>query len=138
MVGLKRCSKCHEVKQHTEFGAHSRDGIRSRCKTCVRADKAFYGKGDVKAQRQRHYSRHRESIVERAHAWQNNHRDEWLQYMKSRNQRESADLSNSYVVHRLVDRTNIPAKDVPQVLVDVYREFLRVSRQIKGVKHVEC
>ena len=43
-MATKRCSKCHEVKELTDFhrSSTSRDGRTSRCRTCRAVDTRAY------------------------------------------------------------------------------------------------
>jgi hypothetical protein len=36
---MKKCTKCHETKEFTEFGKHkhTRDSLNSHCKACIKA-----------------------------------------------------------------------------------------------------
>ena len=40
-------------------------------------------------------------------------------------------LTNSYVANALVDRTNLKAKDIPQVLVEAKRQHMKINRIVK-------
>ena len=72
-VELKRCSKCHEVKERTEFSANAKepDGLRAQCRVC--AGESWKA----------HYDANSEKHKERAKEYYQQHKEERLEYNKA-------------------------------------------------------
>lgn len=143
----KWCPGCKAMKPIDSFGRHARDGYRSRCKVCVKeAEKTgLWSHGTKEAAaaakkrwRVRYYENNRESILQKAIDWQRNNPQKNLDVRRSYRLRSSEELSDAYVRNRLAERSALSPRDIPQCLVDVKREQLRLLRALKENCDEEC
>lgn len=68
--GFKRCSVCKEVRPTEHFGrsSSSKDGLRSQCKECRKAQYRRDAE-TIKAKRKRHYQKNKERILQQVAAY---------------------------------------------------------------------
>lgn len=115
---MKTCTKCHQPKPEGEFHRH-RDGTRPDCKTCANA--ASRARDAVKKPPRTDADRE---------AWRRHyeaHKDRRLQQYRT----DTARLSDAYVRKKLVRGTELRVEELPQALVDLKREHLRLLRSLK-------
>lgn len=134
----KRCSGCNCIKSIDNFGRHSRDGYRSRCKQCCKELRkaGLWSKGSadsIRAAAHRSYMKNAEVAKERTREWRRVNPDRYTEHRRRYLSENSQKLSDSYVRHRLAERTAVDAKYFPQALVDAKREQLRLLRALKGM-----
>ena len=78
LPALKRCSACGTFKSRHEFSVDRRaaDGLNSRCKVCYNAYMRAYQaahRAERKAADERHYAKHRDTILRRHRRWDAEH-----------------------------------------------------------------
>ncbi len=123
---MKTCTKCGERKPETEFHRH-RGGTRPDCKTCCNTARALRDAAQPMPRTdsdrlawRRYYRNNRQERLERARNC-------------------TAELSDAYVRRKLVRDTGLCAADVPQALVNLKREHLRLARALKEAEgHEDC
>lgn len=76
--GLRRCTKCGQIKPVTDFGKHAcmRDGLRSQCRACHNIAVAEYNAANaekVKASRARRYAANPGSAIAAVAKWRADH-----------------------------------------------------------------
>lgn len=95
-VELKRCSKCHEIKQRTEFSANAKepDGLRAHCRSCAGEDWKAHYNADPEKHRQRtkeYYQEHKEARLEYNQAYRIANPDIYAEHgLKRRTQQTNA------------------------------------------------
>lgn len=133
--GTKYCPGCGIVKSLSCFGRHKRDGFRSRCKACVRLKikAGEWSVGNKKEAAKRSYKKHAKRIIEKALEWKKNNKRRYDDTRSSISKR----LTDGYVRNRLAERSFLTAAKIPQYLVDLERERLRILRALKEIKNEE-
>lgn len=98
-TGLKRCSKCGEIKEHKEFSANTKepDGFRAYCRQCSAvAWKAHY-EANPEIHRERakeYYKTNKEERLEYSHAYYHANPDLYAAHRNKRRTREDQALAN--------------------------------------------
>lgn len=139
---MKTCTKCHEAKPFDQYHQH-KGGLRPDCKECrclrvrlkyrqdnplppaaaARAGPRTYTEAQKQRKRQQwadHYRRKRQARL--AHY-----------------REETAQLTEAYVRKKLARDTCLKPDEVPQALVNLKREHLRLARALKEAeRHEDC
>lgn len=134
----KQCTKCNEIKELILFIKRSanKSGYGSWCKKCH----SVYNK--------KYSIDNREKYVQWHKNWESNNKEKRLEinrnfrktdkfkvwkkaYMKIRWKNAKDNLSDYYVKHLLSKRTPLQNKDIPNELVEIKREHLKLIRAIK-------
>ncbi|WP_157119062.1 hypothetical protein [Azohydromonas lata] len=71
------------------------------------------------------------------HAWRSNYQ-EHAPKRRAQQRQETAELSDGYVRRKLIRDSGIQPGDVPQALIDLKREHLRLLRQLRKDKDENC
>ena len=88
--GKKRCSKCKEVKDISDFSkGKNSDGLRSQCKACC----AEYYKLRGKDSAAKYYQKNIEKILERNREWIKNNPEKRKEYKKTSRRRMAEKLA---------------------------------------------
>ena len=138
----KKCSACKKVKPPTEFNNKSgaKDGKDGRCRSCIREHKKAYRLKHLERHKQQDKERHaryhkkpgvREAQLARGVAWRENNPEK----AKKQSGRRVELLTDAYVVQNMNTHTpkhqRIPAKDMPEELVDAHRKLMVLRREVK-------
>ena len=118
----KKCCRCDIIKDFSEFYPRKGklDGLNYHCKDCAKkeANEVHRKNGKVF-----NYNRFKK--------WKSNNKDSYLTNKKKRNKKNSDDLTDSYVIQTLVQRSSLKAKDIPNNLIKLQRNNLRLKRILK-------
>lgn len=128
----KVCTKCSETKKLEEYRPK-----RGECKKC-QDDKRmvrYWANRDaelaaMKARNPAMYQRRAEVIKERSAAWAKANPDKRRDICKENQRRQRVDLSNAYVRRMLAQSIGLPATQIPEFLVTVQRELIKLKRAI--------
>ena len=143
--GLKKCSKCGEVKKVEEFGIHSysSDGYKCRCKSCRNQDAVEYrlSRQGLLSSRKYSYSekfriksRERNALFRVKNGFwpscspENKHRRNAIDKARIDN------LDDRYVIHRINREFIIDTSSIPEEMIEVKRLQLTNKRFIKKLK----
>jgi hypothetical protein len=82
----KTCPGCGLTKQSAAFGKHSRDGLRSQCKICVKEKERAgdWSKGDIKKQARNYYKKNSQRLIQKTLNLRALNHDKHLTYQKNR------------------------------------------------------
>ena len=135
----KICSKCKEQKSIDMFHKHKRtkDGIRTRCKSCELECVREYQKNNRKKylkSRRKSYLKHRDK--NRKYAKQYSKKDEVRKKRLKKYKQDSEEISDLYIKEILTSHSKILCyKDIPQWLIEAKRQEIKLKRTIeKGDK----
>ena len=96
------------------------------------------------------YNRNKFKILQRGKKWSSENRElinnnikkkYWKNHNKAREENRekqntySKELRDCYVRNKITSRTNLKSKDIPQALIDVYKEKIRVERLINEMSN---
>lgn len=96
---MKNCSGCKIEKELFEFSKLSRnkDGLHSRCKTCVNADNKSYRDGNkekVKIARKEHYKKNRVKLLKEKKKYADTHKEDKAEYDKKYREDNKKDIAS--------------------------------------------
>ena len=135
--GLKKCSKCREIKVVEEFGRDNTkiDYLRSQCKLC----------NNIKAKI--HYELNKDSIINSRLNAKNKdislHRHKRMEWerankdkIKSKYKRRVQSMPDFYIANALVGSLKIPYEIIyaNKELIEAKREILKTKRLCKTLK----
>lgn len=143
----KVCTKCGVEKDAGEFGRHAMGklGLRASCKDCKRLAEQVY----------RNSPNGRVNTIEKLKRWRYRHQDHQKDYVKRRYDEKSKsesfkdeqrasysawrirntnELSDRYCAAQIAKRTSLSATSIPQPLINLKREQLRLMRELKKAK----
>lgn len=136
---MQTCAWCSEYFQFFSIGKIVKVYCSERCRKCAEK-KRYYDrypeKADVQKKRaqKRYYRRNKDQIIASAMTWQalnpERNRTNALLWRSS--------LCDSYVRHRLSERSLLKASEIPDGLVAVERERLKIVKFLKETKHGQC
>lgn len=143
--GVKKCSSCQTNKPISEFSKHSKnkDGLRSQCKHCARADwEKWYSKNKelVSARDKERYRSNRESEIQRSKDWQERNMDHVIEYRKKSRQTQHVKMRR--VEEHRREMANHPEKRIAYNLMkvallsgDLIRKPCEVCGDVKSQGH---
>ena len=121
-VMTKKCYKCKEVKEITEFykkSSNTTDKLSGRCKECDNILKANWrSKNLIKAR-----------AYEKARTWDKNGRKRKLD--NKRNKKNRLEMSDSYMRELITKKSNLNPKDLSDEMIEVHRMNLKIKRALK-------
>jgi hypothetical protein len=161
-IGGKVCTKCGQEKPRSLFYSHpmGADGLRSRCKSCCRAECKKWDDAHPEKRREYSLSYHHQNPEKckkkmRDRYWQDPQKarervKEWAiqnpeivraarakynaengEKISERRKKAVAELSDAYVKHVLTLRSDLTPSDIPQDLVELKRIHLKLKRTLK-------
>lgn len=123
---MKKCSRCKEMKAASEYYRNKRakDGLNGHCKACHALK--------VKEYRQRHPDRRK------AHKkkWRAENPEKVNAMQRRAGKNDAANLTDGYVRKKIVQGVEgLAAGDIPDILVQLKRNEIKIDRLIKIKKH---
>jgi hypothetical protein len=114
---MKTCSKCGEPKPLSQFSKDKaqKDGFYGTCKNCVGIKRKEY------------YQKNRAFEISKNSNWQKQNRKR----VNATKKNNVAKLTDCYVREVLTKRTNLKGSDIPQELIDLKKEQLKIHRYLK-------
>jgi len=132
---MKTCRTCNQAKPPAAYR-----GTRSMCLACEHARKrAWYAAQSVKPHQttegkqyfQDWYAANAEQIKARAVQWAKDNPDKRRKTCRENMARQRQKLNNAYVRRALAQSIGLKSADMPQPLVEVQRELLKIKRYIR-------
>jgi ABC-type nitrate/sulfonate/bicarbonate transport system substrate-binding protein len=132
---MKTCRTCNQPKPPDAYR-----GTRSMCLECEHARKrAWYAAQDVKphqleevqAYYRNWYAANAESVKARAVKWTKANPDKRRDVCRENMARQRQKLNDAYVRRMLAASIGLKAEAIPQAMVDVQRELLKIKRYIR-------
>lgn len=132
---MKPCRICTQTKPLEAYR-----GTRSACRECENAShRAWYAaqpvkphqRMAVKAYYRNWYAANAESVKARAVKWTKANPDKRRDVCRENMRRDRAKLGERYVRRMLAQEMRLRCKDIPQPLVEVQRELLKIKRYIR-------
>lgn len=143
----KRCPLCGLEKPSNAFSKDrsKSSGLASRCRECNKQVMRDWAAANPdrrnawaaanpeksKEARLRDYAKHRERRVRDACAWQARNPEKVAERQREFYGRQRAALAEGYIRRVLAQTTNVPREEIPQSLIDLKREHLRLVRELK-------
>jgi len=129
---MKNCTNCGEIKPLEEYRPH-----RGECKRCQDAKRMIRywanRAAEIAAMKTRNpamYQRRAAVIKERSAAWAKANPEKRRDICKENMRRQRANLSNGYVRRMLAESIGLNSTQIPESLVTVQRELLKLKRAI--------
>lgn len=129
------CATCKQDKPVEAYRATRKD-----CRECERAKhRAWYARqevkpcqrDDMKAYWKKWYEDNKESVKKRASAWAKSNPVKRGAIVTENMRRQRVKLCNAYVRRMLAQDCGLKSRDIPQQLVDVQRELLKLKRELR-------
>lgn len=135
-VTMKTCMHCKKTKPLESFrkAPRMRDGRENGCKDChnERRRAAYHANPQPVLERNGRWAKaNKKATNEYRKSWS---RKGYVHYRSAKRRQEIANLSDSYVRQILVGDSTLTHADIPQPMVDVHREVLRLKRAIRDEK----
>lgn len=133
---MKTCATCKQEKTDDAFR-----GKRGDCRECEREKhRAWYAKQEtkpyerpeLKAYWQKWYAENSDKVKARAADWAKKNTAKRHAICLENMRRQRAKLSDAYVRRMLAASVGLKSGDVPQQLVEVQRELLRLKRELRN------
>lgn len=133
---MKTCIHCQQSKPLDAFRKSTRmtGGRENGCKECHnerRRQRYAENPADILAANRQWASNNRDHVNSYRRNWS---RKGYVHYRSAKRRQEIANLSDSYVRQILAGNSTLSHADIPQSLVDVHREVLRLKRAIRDEK----
>lgn len=131
---VKTCSECGHEKPIDAFRKDGRGGYGPACKDCFnvrRRERYADNPKLVLSTNKKWAAENKEHINTYRKSWS---RKGYVHYRSARRLKEIANLSDSYVRQVIVGDSRLSHKDIPQVMVDIHREVLRIKRATRNEK----
>lgn len=132
---MKNCRTCNKKKPAEDYR-----GNRSMCLSCEYARKReWYAaqtvkphqREDMKAYYRQWYENNAETVKARAVEWQKANPDKRRDVCRENMARQRAKMSDAYVRRMLAQSVGLKAGSIPQPLVEVQRELLKIKRYLR-------
>ena len=132
---MKTCRTCNQAKPPA-----ADRGTRSMCLACEHARKrAWYAAQSVKPHQTAEgkqyshdwYAANAEHVKASAVQWAKANPDKRRDVCRENMSRQRQKINNAYVRRMLAQSIGLKAADIPQPLVDVQRELLKIKRHIR-------
>lgn len=132
---MKQCRICNQTKP-----ADAYRGTRSACRECEKARRREwyaeqavkpYQRAEMKAYYRQWYAANAESVKARAVEWTKANPDKRRDVCRENTARQRAKLTDAYVRRMLAASIGLKAADIPQPLVEVQRELLKIKRCLR-------
>ena len=138
---MKKCSKCREVKGVGEYYKNraKKDGLTHYCKTCLagcaKLRESWYAKYRTSDKAKEAKTRYARSEKGRAQRSKTNKSEKHLSYMRERDLRQRAALTDEYIVSLMANHSKIPHKVfyANPGLIEAKREIIKIKRQITNL-----
>jgi hypothetical protein len=132
----KKCSKCNQIKKVIHFYKNSKnkDGYNYCCKHCHNEVTERWRERNhekVLEQGRNFYKSHPESSIQSTNNWRKNNIDRFNQYERVRHKKLRGELNTTYVKRMICQRTSLKLADIPDSMVEAYRETVKIKRLIK-------
>lgn len=97
---MKSCTKCKEIKEFSEFGKSKsvKDGHKSACKACLRADNQLYYSSNVEKEslrKKKQYKRDSEKIIAQQLEYYEENKEYRAQWVKDK-RKAKPEVFNGY------------------------------------------
>ena len=136
---VKRCPKCGEEKELTEFwkcnSKKSPDGHQGMCRTCAALGVRQWEKDNpdrVKKHKAGQFQRHKSEYLEKKKIYRHENKENEKRISKKLKAKQVGELRNCYVIEKL-KRNNKNIKPTPE-LIDLKREQITMYRELKTFK----
>ena len=136
--GLKKCSKCGDVKSIEDFSrdATKIDNLRSQCRACNNAKaKSFYELNKESISKSRIDYKNKDILLHRKKRmeWERSNKDK----IKSKYLRRSESMPDFYVANSIASQFKIPYEIIyaNKEIIQVKREILKIKRICKTLKN---
>ena len=132
---MKPCCKCNESKPPEAYR-----GNRKMCRACeaIRKHEWYMAQAvkphereDRKAYYREWYKAHAAEVKARAKEWAKNNPDKRREICRVNMERQRKNLIDAYVRRMLAQTHELKAADIPQPLVEVQRELLKLKRYLR-------
>lgn len=153
-VKLKKCSKCNEIKEINCFYPDKRNssGLKYQCKFChnkyiMNFQKKYPEKKLLsikkwrdknKEKTSKYNKQYREKNLEKIKQILCLYREKNREYLNKKNkirQKEYSKIIHSSYIRKIIcSNSTLKANDIPDNVIDTYRELLKLKREIKNAK----
>lgn len=132
---MKTCRICSQEKPLDAYR-----GTRSACRECENARRREwyaaqavkpYQRPEIRAYYRQWYAAHAESVKARAAKWAKANPDKRRDVCRENMARRCGKLNDAYVRRMLAQSMGLKAADIPQQLVEVQRELLKIKRYLR-------